>query len=250
LRHLTWYTPALYGFLAIIVLQYSGADTWLASQIYDLNQGWNWRDSWLLEKVLHKSGRKLVGLWLVGLLILIVISFTSKLFGKTQRIALLYAFSASLMSILLISGLKQITMLPCPWDVKGFGGTQAYLYLHQLFSSREAGPQCFPAGHASGGYALFSVYFCLKIWHADKVKKTSFYWLIPALLVGGLFGIAQQLRGAHFLSHDLTTALICWYSCVGLWLGFNRWFSLVETGSKHLQASKLSSLKTLNWLGR
>jgi membrane-associated PAP2 superfamily phosphatase len=34
-----------------------------------------------------------------------------------------------------------------------------------------------------------------------------------------VFGIDQQLRGAHFLSHDLFTAMICWAVALGL----SRW---------------------------
>lgn len=30
------------------------------------------------------------------------------------------------------------------------------------------------------------------------------------LTLGLVFGIGQQLRGAHFLSHDLWTAWLCW----------------------------------------
>jgi membrane-associated PAP2 superfamily phosphatase len=30
------------------------------------------------------------------------------------------------------------------------------------------------------------------------------------LVAGGVFGAAQQLRGAHFLSHDLWTLATCW----------------------------------------
>lgn len=245
MRYSTWYTPALYGFITIIILQYSGADNWLASQIYDWNGGWSWRESWLLETVLHKDGRLLVGFWLVSLLVLSITSFTFTLFSRIQRIAILYALCTSILSILLISGLKHITMLPCPWDVKGLGGDQAYLFLHQLFSSHAAGPQCFPAGHASGGYALFSLYFCLKIWHSDKMKPLNLLWLLPAMVVGGLFGLAQQLRGAHFLSHDVTTALMCWYSSLGLWLAFNHWLYPVKINSSKFDSANLSSLSVL-----
>ena len=35
-------------------------------------------------------------------------------------------------------------------------------------------------------------------------------WLALALAAGCLFGAAQQLRGAHFMSHPLSTACICW----------------------------------------
>ena len=30
------------------------------------------------------------------------------------------------------------------------------------------------------------------------------------LLAGTVFGLAQQLRGAHFLSHDVASLAVCW----------------------------------------
>jgi len=42
--------------------------------------------------------------------------------------------------------------------------------------------------------------------------------LAIGIAAGVVFGIAQQLRGAHFLSHDLWTAAICWTTAVGLYL--------------------------------
>ena len=35
-------------------------------------------------------------------------------------------------------------------------------------------------------------------------------------LVGALFSLAQQARGAHFLSHDIVSALIAWLICLAL----------------------------------
>jgi membrane-associated PAP2 superfamily phosphatase len=40
--------------------------------------------------------------------------------------------------------------------------------------------------------------------------------------LGLLFGFSQQLRGAHFLSHDLWTLAICWGTALGLFLWFRR----------------------------
>ena len=236
------YTPALYGFLAIIFLQYSGLDSWLASQIYAYNQSWLWQDSWLLEQILHKGGRTLITVWLSGLLLLTSVSFMLKRLNGCQRFALLYLTCASLISILVISALKHITVLPCPWDVQGLGGDQVYVYLHQAVSSQLQGRQCFPAGHASGGYALFSLYFAVQIYYSAQGKMPSRYWLLPGLVIGGLFGLAQQFRGAHFLSHDLTTALVCWYCCYGLWLMFNKKLHTQVSNKKYLHFAQGLSL--------
>jgi membrane-associated PAP2 superfamily phosphatase len=40
--------------------------------------------------------------------------------------------------------------------------------------------------------------------------------LAAALAVGIAFSIGQEARGAHFLSHDLTSAAIVWF--VQLWI--------------------------------
>lgn len=44
--------------------------------------------------------------------------------------------------------------------------------------------------------------------------------LAVGVSLGVLFGATQQLRGAHFLSHDLWTAVICWACALGGYLLF------------------------------
>ena len=40
------------------------------------------------------------------------------------------------------------------------------------------------------------------------------------MLAGLLLGLAQQVRGAHYMSHTLWTAWFCWATAAGLDLGF------------------------------
>ncbi len=40
------------------------------------------------------------------------------------------------------------------------------------------------------------------------------------LVAGLIFGISQQLRGAHFLSHDLWSLTICWLVALGFFYLF------------------------------
>lgn len=77
-----------------------------------------------------------------------------------------------------------------------------------------AAQACFPAGHASAGYAWLCLYYFALLW------RPSWRWagLWIGLGAGLVFGISQQLRGAHFLSHDVATALICWLLSLGLYL--------------------------------
>ena len=161
---------ACYGLFAIIFLQYSGLDQWLATLLYQLTDGWRLSQNGWLQSVIHHGGRVFVAVFVLCLLGMTLISYVMGWFNPTQRLALVYALVATLLNISLIAGLKHLTTLPCPWNVQQLGGTLPYLYLHQSFASQLATQQCFPAGHASGGYALFSLYFARKLLHLRTAK--------------------------------------------------------------------------------
>ena len=68
------------------------------------------------------------------------------------------------------------------------------------------GGRCFPAGHASAGFAFVGGYFALR----HKAPAAARWWLAAAVLAGLVLGGAQQVRGAHFMSHTLWTGWLCW----------------------------------------
>jgi len=72
------------------------------------------------------------------------------------------------------------------------------------------GEGCFPAAHASAGYAWVCAYFAARSLGVSWAK----WLLVGALALGFLFGFGQQLRGAHFISHDLWTLAICWFTAL------------------------------------
>jgi membrane-associated PAP2 superfamily phosphatase len=77
---------------------------------------------------------------------------------------------------------------------------------HWQWTHSDGGPgHCFPAGHASAGFAWLVGYFA---WPQGSAVARR--WLIGALIAGLTLGVAQQLRGAHFMSHTLWTSWICW----------------------------------------
>lgn len=65
------------------------------------------------------------------------------------------------------------------------------------------GGHCFPAGHASAGFAFIGGYFVIP----ERRPRTARIWLQDSLASGLLLGLAQQLRGAHFMSHTRRAAL-------------------------------------------
>jgi len=107
---------------------------------------------------------------------------------------------------LAITVLKRLNHTSCPWDLAEFGGVARYVS-HWLWGVRdEGGGHCFPAGHASTAFAYLAGWFVLR----HGAPRVAGRWLLAALLAGMLLGLAQQMRGAHYMSHTLWTAWICW----------------------------------------
>ncbi|MCU0760167.1 MAG: phosphatase PAP2 family protein [Steroidobacteraceae bacterium] len=112
-----------------------------------------------------------------------------------------------------VGALKQVTNVDCPWDLEGFGGTRPFVH---VFADRpDALPHaaCFPGAHSSSGFALLAFYFLLRQ-RRPAAARAAF---VGALAVGATFSFAQQAPGAHFLSHDLWSAFIAWFTCLGLY---------------------------------
>jgi len=180
-----------------------GGDTWLADQLYHLEGGhWALKNAWLTSFLSHRVGK-----WLSTFAALMVVLATIRAWRTRHawRWPLLSLGLSIALSTGLVSLLKHLTHMDCPWDLARYGGSHPYF---GLFQARHGIPAsgCFPAGHASAGYAWVALYF-----FALAVRPS---WRLPALAIGlctGLvFGLTQQLRGAHFLSHDLWSLLICW----------------------------------------
>ena len=65
----------------------------------------------------------------------------------------------------------------------------------------------------AAGFALFALFFALRNSHPRSARAA----LIAALTLGSLFSLVRIAQGAHFLSHNLWTALLCWLICLGLY---------------------------------
>ncbi|MET0290516.1 MAG: phosphatase PAP2 family protein [Pseudoxanthomonas sp.] len=208
--------PVVGALVLSLPLMRLGGDTWWADRLY-AGQGhvWALRSSFLLRTLLHDDMRKLVG----GIWILLASTLAWDWRGAVSRrwhAPLRYVLIAMLTSVSLAALLKGVTHVDCPWDLARYGGAfggRGLLDWHAV----DPGPgRCFPAGHASAGYAWVALYFmCLAV-------KPAWRWSALALGLGlGLvFGVAQQLRGAHFLSHDLWALTVCWITSAMLarWL--------------------------------
>ena len=185
-------------------------DLWLADRLYAMEgHAWSLRHTWLTQHVIHQFGREAsIAAWLIVLAAWLVARFRRS--AQHLRRPLLYLLVAVAMSTLLVSWTKSWSNVDCPWDLARYGGTRVYFGLFDAKSAGLARGMCFPAGHASGGYAWVSLFFFF-----GMVRPRLRWWgLAIGLGAGLLFGISQQLRGAHFLSHDLAAVTICWTTAV------------------------------------
>jgi membrane-associated PAP2 superfamily phosphatase len=94
----------------------------------------------------------------------------------------------------------------CPWDITDFGGYAPYF---DLLGSAPAGMhagRCFPSGFTATGAWLLA--FGL-LWYPELRLRSIVLGALALAMAFGL-GWAQQMRGAHFLSHTLWSLWIGW----------------------------------------
>jgi membrane-associated PAP2 superfamily phosphatase len=123
-----------------------------------------------------------------------------------------------------VSGLKDLTNVYYPYKVERYGGRLPY---RKLVHSLRQGPgeprsRGFPAGHASGGFALL----CLA--YAARTRRERWLGALAGLSAGWIAGLYQIAKGAHYLSHTVVTMLLAWIMAAAL----ARAFRLAEPGSE------------------
>jgi len=212
--------PLLVAVSLLTTLELTNVDLWLADRWYAVEGGqWAWRDNWLASDIIHHRGKQ--GVIAFGLIVfsLIVLSFR---FSRLKRWRLPMSYLLTSMAVLpaFIALWKRVSPVPCPWDLTRYGGDTVYQRTFEhIFGLTDVG-HCFPAGHASGGFALVALYFAAYLY-----TRRPALFLLPSLAVGWTFAFGQEARGAHFLSHDLWSLSLCWFGALGLFLLFRpgRW---------------------------
>lgn len=195
------------GLIGLLVWDASGLDLAVMQRLANA-QGFALRDNWWLEEVLHTRARQLAGMVLLALMAMIgwPVGWFRAL-PRWQRIEIVVGITLSLLSI---SSLKHFSLTSCPWDLQEFGGKASYVS-HWTWGTRDGGAgRCFPAGHASSALAFIALALPWLFSGQASLRRRGQWLLLLALLSGLVFGLAQTLRGAHYPSHTLWTAWICW----------------------------------------
>jgi len=200
-----WWPLAMFASLAIILAITNGDARWADWLFAWEGHHWALKSSFVTESLVHVVGRDASALAWIGVAIAWIVARSRPRLARWRR-PLAYLALSVLIATALVAWFKSWSNMDCPWDLMRYGGDRPYVGLLQLRPIGLSRGACFPAGHASAGYAWMALYFFF------LVSRPQWRWRGLAIGVGSglLFGLSQQLRGAHFLSHDLWTAAICW----------------------------------------
>lgn len=182
----------------------SGLDLPLAALWGDAG-GFALREHWLLSTLLHQGGRLLS--WALALLLCLGVVWPMGALRALPRARRRQLAFSTLAAVAAVAALKSVNATSCPWDLQAFGGLARHLPHWAGFVRTDGGAgHCFPAGHASAGFAFVGGYFAFR----HDAPALARRWLLGALGAGLLLGLGQQMRGAHFMSHTLWSGALCW----------------------------------------
>ena len=201
--------PAVVMLLAAFLLEWLDLDRAIARAWFYHPEMHGWigtgAGDWWARRLIHSDGRWLVRCIAAAALACWALSFVLPRLAPWRRQAL-YVFVGMVLVTLTVGLLKQLTDVDCPWDLEGFGGARPYVTLFADRPDYLPAAACFPGAHSSSGFALLSLYFVLR----ERWPRRARVAFVFAVTVGAVFSFGQQARGAHFLSHDLTSAALAW----------------------------------------
>lgn len=193
----------LLGLLLLLAWDYAGLDLTLA-RWFGTAAGFSRENDWLWRHMLHDEIRPWP--WVIEFGLLAAIGWPWGNLARLARPRRAQLALTTLAALLLISSIKLHSHTSCPWELQEFGGVASHVS-HWAWGVRDGGRGgCFPAGHASTGFAFLGGFFAFR----RVLPATAWRWLAGAMGAGLILGLAQQVRGAHYMSHTLWTAWLCW----------------------------------------
>ncbi|MCW8869352.1 MAG: phosphatase PAP2 family protein [Proteobacteria bacterium] len=201
---------------AFIVIKVYDVDFILADFIYG-HVKWRYQNNLVTEYLLHRGGRYLAIMCYLGIIYTLVLKWRTGKESETVYHLLILALTIAL-SVILVAVLKRLFEADCPWDLLRYGGNKPYFSLLNYDPKYLPSAHCFPASHASVGFSWLALFFYLKVRAKSMAsKKRPVLVLFIVLVIGFVFGMAQQFRGAHFISHDVVSLIICLITSISVY---------------------------------
>jgi len=194
---------------ALGLFEFTGLDLWLQDHFYDAAA-----HRWLVDaenplaRLVFYDGPKV--LIIATAVAVLVVALGPARWRDKLRFARRDVWVALLVLITVpvLAGVgKDFTNTFCPSEIRRYGGEVRYVKLCEPYPANDRPARkghCFPAGHASGGFALLGL-----MW-LRRTRGWKLGGLALGLGVGWWMGGYQMLKGAHYLSHTITTMLVAW----------------------------------------
>ena len=199
--------PAVFAIALIILNATTDFDRALTRLVFDApSAGFPWRTNFWLDVVMHHWARYALASLGCILAAGLVLSFVLPTLRPQRRLLLFLTLALALAPLSVTIG-KATSARHCPWDIDEFGGFVPYTRLFEPPTPGFDPGHCFPAGHASTGFALLAFYFAA---YAKRMRSAARALLAIGIIAGLALGFGRMFQGAHFLSHVLWSGLLCW----------------------------------------
>lgn len=197
--------------LSIFIFEITDIDIWLQNFLFNFET-----KTWLLNQnkplydfynLIFYTGLKKSLIFFAVFVLFILLIFRKTNFVKEYKKGLITIVLSAILVPFTVITLKNISNVPCPKNIAYYGGTYPNLKAFDSYPKdfvQDSKIRCWPAGHASGGFALLALFFFF------KSSKNRYLALGFALFIGWSMGIYKMLLGDHFLSHTIISMLIAW----------------------------------------
>lgn len=193
----------LLTFLVIYIFEYTSLDFLIQNSFYDFEN-----NRWMLDKFgnlfykyfFYNFSKALVIVIAMSFLYIFIASYFFNSFKKLRKKSIIIFLCISL-TPMFVSFLKKETNISCPRELLVYQGDVKYKKLFEKKELNNIG-RCFPAGHASGGFAL------LILTILARNKKEYFQVLAFTSVLAFSMAIYKMAIGDHFLSHTLVSFFI------------------------------------------
>jgi len=194
--------------VVISLFELTNLDIFIQNYFYNFDTS-----KWILDKnepilkfLLYDGLKKALILFAVSILFILIFLRKNRKVMEYKKGLIIVLLSAIIIPIT-IGSLKAVSNTPCPKNIEFFGGNYPNIKVFESYPSnfvQEKKAKCWPAGHASGGFALLSLFFLFKK-RKNKILIVSFSFVLAWSM-----GLYKMLIGDHFLSHTIITMIIAW----------------------------------------